>query len=186
VREFGDLSGAWYPWMRDSPVSTRGRLALILELTDVDVEFDAFGTPRLTPDDYGRYLCGLAVVTEDGAFVADPVNFLEAIRREVRTAHASLYRMVAGWSPRDRFLAGASSYARMWAAFVEAGQGSPEDLGRLVLEPLRQADETCLDAHLAADAEPAIWIRAREHGGETLFAPLLAFLDDAPVEAAHG
>lgn len=185
VREFGDLSGAWYPWLRDAAVKTTGRVALAIELASVDIDFDAFGTARLTPDDYADHVRRVAVVTSGGA-ADDPVADLRRLQAEIKSAHAALYVETASWTMRQRFEAGALSYARLWAAFVEAAGGDRDDVERLVRAPLAAAGRDHLDRHLASDVEAAIWQRVTKPDRGALLAPVLAVIDEtAQVREIH-
>jgi hypothetical protein len=173
VREFGDLSGSAYPWVTpEASVEARGRVAIVLELRDVRPEFDVFGTVRLIPETYGPNVAGVAVATEAG-YEPDPVAWLTDLGQQVRRAHPRLYRIVAGWSARERFAGGARSYARLWSALVDAAGGTPEDHRRLVLAPLDEAIDTRMDRLIEAEGEPPVWEWARRADRPTIFAPLI-------------
>jgi hypothetical protein len=173
VRDFSDLSGSYYRWApAEAATCPHGPVSIVLEVTGVEAAFDAFGVARLSPEAYDARIAGVGVV-DAGGIVGDPVTWLHELRDQVRHAHPALYRTIAGWSARERFVGGAESYARIWSAFIAAADGDGADDQRLVRAPLEHAVATTLDSHLAAETEPPLWAWARRTDRPTILAPVI-------------
>ncbi len=174
VREFADLAGSDYCWMSDIATDVPGgRIAVVLELADAQVAFDLFGVVKLTPELYGECLTGVAVITPEGT-VSDPLNWLAKKAAAVATCHGSLFQRVAGWSRSDRLYAASLSYAKVWAALAVAGGGGPEEVKRLIFDPLALTMNLWQAPHDVRTQQPAIWNWVGSRGTETIFAPVLA------------
>lgn len=174
IREFVDLGGSNYAWAPRSEAIPVTPVSIALRLTAVAGDFDIYGVPRLQPPDYARKAIGVAVLTEDG-WVANPAEWLGSTTRQLQRAHVELYRTVAEWSPRQRFIAGASSYFAMYSPIVRMAGGSDDDVRRLLLEPLADA-EPIMERYLARAERPELWEWAATRGDATLFAPAIEAL----------
>jgi hypothetical protein len=173
VRDFSDLSGSYYRWApAEAGACPHGPVSIVLEVTGVEAVFDTFGVARLSPEAYDARIAGVGVVDATG-IVGDPVTWLNELRDRVRRAHPALYRTIAGWSARERFIGGAESYARIWSAFITAAGGDEADDQRLVRAPLEQAVTTTLDSYLATETEPPLWTWARRTDRPTILAPVI-------------
>jgi hypothetical protein len=173
VRDFSDLSGSYYGWApAEAGACPQGPVSIVLEVTGIDAVFDTFGVARLSPEMYEARIGGVVVVDATG-IASDPVAWLKELRDQVRRAHPALYRTIAGWSAKERFVGGAESYARIWSAFITAAGGDEADDRRLVREPLEQAVATTLDSYLATETEPALWAWARRTDRPTILAPVI-------------
>jgi len=172
VRQFGDLSGSYYPWVESALMGEfAGPLAIALELDGTDVDINAFGTAKFTPDTYGDHLTRVGIITEQGV-VSEPVEMLGRLRAAVKIAQLALYETVLNWSARERFIAGAMSYARMWECFADGA-----DLGdrarRHVRESLDRSIEQNLPGHLAGTGVSTVWEWVSEPGRPTFVTPLV-------------
>lgn len=186
VREFGDLSGSYYPWVDASLMADFvGPLAVVVELEDVDVTIDAFGTTRFTPDSYGESLTRVGVIGPHGP-IDDPLAVLARLRVASKGAQLALYGDVLDWTAQQRFIAGVSSYARMWECFAQAA-----DLDAASREHVRASLQTAIDerlaGHLAEDGVGAVWEWARDPARPTFLTPMIdqLFTDDSRRER-HG
>ena len=186
IREFGDLSGSTYPWVDSDILGLEpGPIALVVELSsELEASFDAFGVGRFEPEDYGPLIRRVALVTQAG-LAGDPAADLRELESNLSSSHRALYRTVAGWSARDRFIAGATSYARMWAELLIAGGGGDRECEELVYEPLREMMGEPLDRHLEPGGEIALWSWAGSDDRPTIFEPLLQTVagSEKPVES---
>lgn len=173
VREFADLSGGSYPWMdREAAELPSAPIAIVLAMSGVEVQFDLMGVPRIEPEMYGERTDAIAIVTEDG-FVEDCDEWLRTLGTETAKAHRSLFRTTMTWSRRQRFAAGARTYARIWAPFVRVAGGGDAEVQSLVLDPLEEAIETKLERHLEREGEPTVWSWIGRNDRPTVFAPAL-------------
>jgi hypothetical protein len=173
VREFVNLSADAYPWIDQSVADLpHGPVSILLRLDGVDADFDAMGVPRLEPQDYTDHITGAAVLTADG-FVPDPAEWLRTMRANLGRAHRAAFRLIAGWSPRERFIAGARSYAVMWFPIVRLAGGDEADVQRLIVDRLDEAIDRKLDEHLARDGVAPVWEWASKPDRPTIFTPVL-------------
>ena len=174
IREFINLGGSHYPWAPRDEAIPATPVSVALRLTGATGDFDVYGVPRLEPPDYARRATGVAVLTEDG-WIAEPAEWLRETTRRLQRAHVELYRTIARWSPRQRFTAGASSYFAMYSPIIRMAGGSDEDVRRLLLEPLADA-EPIMERYLARPHRPELWEWAATRGDATLFAPVIEAL----------
>jgi hypothetical protein len=172
IRCFNDLSGSAYEWAPSVATVPRGQLAIVLQLEGVEAKFDLFGRAKLKPEDYGDRILAAAVLTEDGP-IADLAAWIADSQNAVRMLHRDLYRTVAGWDRRGRFIAGVTSYGKLWAAFVLAAGGSPADEAELVWTPLRSFVDSEID-RISTDEPIPLWDWVRGPRAQTLFEPILA------------
>jgi hypothetical protein len=173
VREFVNLGATRYPWIDRTVADLPGTpISVVLRLEQVRGDFDLYGVPRLGPGSYADRITGVAVRTQDG-WVGDAGAWMTALTSEVRRAHMALFRTIAGWSPRERFVAGARSYFVMWAPIVELAGGTDADVRRLLYEPLDMAIAERLPVHLERPTPAPLWGWAGGRGDETIFAPVV-------------
>jgi hypothetical protein len=171
LRGFNDIAGSDYQWISQTSPMPGGQLLIALELKDVDAAFDLFGSAKLAPENYGSCIRAAAIHSASGPF-DDVDGWMAATQLKLRNAHRELYRTVAGWDMRSRFVAGAMSYAKLWAALVRAGGGSTADEAALVWDPLRSHFEN--ELHGISSSSPIrLWEWARADRKETILTPLL-------------
>jgi hypothetical protein len=171
IREFVNLGATRYPWIDRSVADIPGTpVTVVLRLEGVDGDLDIYGVPRLDPQSYSDHVTGVAVKTEDG-WVEDPATWMRDLSSELRGAHFALYRTIAGWTPQDRFVAGARSYLAMWAPLLELAGASDADVQRLLFDPLDAAVADRLPEHLARTEPALIWLWAAERGAKSMFSP---------------
>jgi hypothetical protein len=172
VREFVNLAGEPYPWVDDTPALPRDPIAIVLALRDVDARFDAFGVAALQPESYAEHIAGAAVITADGV-APDPDAAMAALIEATGAAHLDLFRVIATWSARDRFLAGARSYARIWADALACAGASAAAIDELVYGSLDRFAEERLAEHIERDEPAPIWPWVAAAGRPSVFSPVL-------------
>jgi hypothetical protein len=147
-------------------------ITVVLSLEGVDGDLDIYGVPRLDPQSYTDHVTGVAVHTDHG-WIEDPATWMHELSSELRSAHFALYRTIAGWTPRDRFVAGARSYLAMWAPLLGLAGASDSDVQRLLFDPLDAAVADRLPEHLARTETAVIWRWAAERGTRSMFSPAI-------------
>jgi hypothetical protein len=175
VREFGNLGGSLYPWMDGSAQLPAEPIAIVLALRDVEARFDAFGVSAVEPASYEKHIAGVAVIAADGV-EKDPDASLARLMEEVTKAHRALFRTIATWSKRDRFIAGARSYGRIWADILARAGASGAEIDRLVFASLDEFTEERLEEHLSREEPAPIWPWVSATDRPTVFSPVLAAL----------
>jgi hypothetical protein len=172
IREFVNLGATRYPWIDQSIADLPGTpVTVVLSLADVDGDFDIYGIPRLNPH-YADHITGVAVHA-GGGWIENPATWMHRLTGDLQTAHLALYRTIAGWTPRERFIAGARSYLAMWAPVLEVVDATESEVQRLLFDPLDTAVANRLPEHLARTRPARIWSWATERGDNTIFAPVV-------------
>jgi len=127
VRDYYRLAESDFWWSnvaRDVPYAN---LTAALVLDEVDLTITDFGTARTQPEDYLDHLVGFALFTTDpapgfatGSLRPVPLDHVDLMISEVRTAQATHYRAIAGMSRDDKVRCGAYVYFSFLKPFADA------------------------------------------------------------------
>ncbi len=131
VRDYYRLSESDFWWSSVVGDVPYRNLTAALVLDDVEVRVTDFGTSVTDPEDYLDRLVAFSLFTTDtpgGALRPVPLDDLDAIQAEVRTAQASLYRAIAAMERDEKVRCGAYVYFTFLKPFADlAGVGDEID-----------------------------------------------------------
>jgi hypothetical protein len=122
VRDFYQLAASDFGWSevaRDVPYRN---LTAALVLDRVDVRVNDWGTSVTDPEDYLDRLVGFGLFTTDTpdrSLCAVPLDELDGIVAEIRTAQAAHYRNVAAMTRDEKIACGAYVYFSFLRPFAE-------------------------------------------------------------------
>jgi len=123
VRDFYRLGPSDLWWSHVAKDVPYRNLTAGLVLQDVGVQVNDWGTSVTTPENYLDHLVGFSLFTTDtpdGSLRAVPLDELDSVVAEVRSAQAQLYRDVAAMSRREKITCGAYVYFTFLRPFAQA------------------------------------------------------------------
>jgi hypothetical protein len=123
VRDFYRLSRSDFWWSEVAAGVPYHHLTAALVLDGVDLKVNDWGTSITDPEDYLDHLVGFGLFTTDGpdrSLRAVPLEQLDDIRAEVKTAQRALYRSVAAMTRREKVACGAYVYFTFPKPLAEA------------------------------------------------------------------
>ncbi|HVE93702.1 MAG TPA: hypothetical protein VNB24_02190 [Acidimicrobiales bacterium] len=130
VRDFYELGPSRFWWSDVAREVPYRNLTAGLILEGVDVKVNDWGTSITNPERYLPHLVGYSLFTtdtHDGSMRAVPLDELDAIAAEVRTAQAAHYRNVAAMSRAEKVRCGAYVYFTFLRPFAEVA-GVADDI----------------------------------------------------------
>jgi hypothetical protein len=113
VRDFYRMARSDFAWSGVAANVPYQNLTAALVLEGVDLKVNDWGTSITAPEDYLDHLVGFGLFTTDTpdrSLRPLPLNELDDIVAEVKTAQRALYRTIAGMTRREKIACGAYVY----------------------------------------------------------------------------